>query len=214
MTRMPPGRHHIPRDIVERHQLDRLKAAMISLVNEKGYPDVSLTQIVKTAGVARQTFHEHFPDKEALFLAIFDEAIESTLEEVTAAAEAEPGAWEAKLRAGVAKFLERIASEPELARFCLIESQSAGQTALERYEATMRRFGSLFRIGRRRIPREGEPPEAMEEIIVGGVIWMVTKRLTLGGIEDVDEMLPGILEFVLTPYLGKPAAKLAAANPA
>jgi AcrR family transcriptional regulator len=214
MTRMPPGRHHIPRDIVERHQRDRLKAAMVKLVNEKGYPDVSLTQIVKTAGIARQTFYDHFTDKEDLVLAVFDEAIEETVRQMTEAAQAQEGLWEEKVRAGVVAFLERVAGAPELARFCLIESQSAGQTALEHYDVALKRFGSLFRVGRRRIPRDGEPPAAMEEIIAGGVIWMVTKRLMLGGIETVDEMLPGILEFVLTPYLGEPAAKLAAAQPA
>jgi AcrR family transcriptional regulator len=213
MTRMPPGRHHIPRDIVERHQRDRIKAAMVKLVNEQGYPSVSLTQIVKTAGVARHTFYEHFSGKEDLFLAIFDEAAEDAARRALEAAEAQPGLWEDKLRAGVATFVEGVASDPELARFCLIESQSAGQTALEHYEQAISRFASLFRTGRRRIPRQGEPPAAMEEIIVGGVIWMITKRLTLGGIEDVEEMLPGILEFILTPYLGTPAAKLAAAQP-
>jgi AcrR family transcriptional regulator len=210
---MPPGRHHIPRDIVERHQRDRIEAAMVKLVNEQGYPAVSLTQIVKAAGVARQTFYEHFRDKEALFLAIFDEAVQNILSRVTEAAEAQPGLWEEKLRAGVAAFLGHVADDPDLARFCLIESQSAGQTALEHYEAAISRFGSLFRTGRRRVPRKGEPPAAMEEIIVGGVVWMITKHFTAGDIEDVEAMLPGVLEFILTPYLGAQAAKLAAAQP-
>jgi AcrR family transcriptional regulator len=210
MTRMPPGRHHIPRDIVERHQRGRIEAAMVRLVNEQGYPAVSLTQIVKAAGVARQTFYEHFRDKEALFLAIFDEAVQSTLSRVTEAAEAQTGPWEEKMRAGAVAFLERVAAEPELARLCLIESQSAGPVALARYEDMIQRFASLLRTGRRRIPRESEPPAAMEEIVVGGVIWMVTKRLELRDVENPDEILPGVLEFVLTPYLGKPAAKLAA----
>jgi AcrR family transcriptional regulator len=209
MTRMPPGRHHIPRDIVARHQRDRLKAALVQLVNESGFPEVSLTQIIKTAGVARHTFYEHFKDKEALFLAIFDEEIEATLQQVIEATEARSGLWEEKVCAGFSALLARIAGEPELARFCLIESQSAGQTALEHYEKAIQRFGSLLRTGRRRIPREGEPPAAMEEILVGGVIWMITKGLADGGIERPEEMLPGILEFVLTPYLGEPAAKQA-----
>jgi AcrR family transcriptional regulator len=215
MTRMPPGRHHIPRDIVERHQRDRLNAAIVLLVNEKGYPDVSLTQIVKTAGIARSTFYEHFADKEELFLAVFDEVVEETMRAMIEAAEAQSGSWEEKTRSAFTVLLDRVAREPDPARFCLIESQSAGQVALERYEQAMRRFGALLRLGRRRIPRDGDPPEAMEEIIVGGVVWMIIKGLEEpGGDGAADAMLPGILEFVLTPYLGEPAAKLAAARPA
>jgi AcrR family transcriptional regulator len=209
LTRMPPGRHNLPPDFIAQNQRARLGIAIVHLVAKQGYPATSLNQIVKTAGVARHTFYEHFSSKEELFLMVFDEAAEGALRVTREAIEAEPGPWEEKVRAGLAALLAHLAADLVLARVCLIESQSAGLTVLARYEATMREFAAILRVGREGIA-EGEGfPESLEDIAVGGVVWMITKRLG----EDpahIEELLPRALEFVLTPYMGESAARLAA----
>lgn len=206
---LPPGRHRLPRDFVARHQRDRLFAAMIKLADEQGYPATSLTQIVKTAGIARHTFYEHFEDKESLFLALFDNTADLAIRTTAEAVDAETAPWEAKIRAGVAALLAMIAREPALTRVCMIESQSAGVTALARREDAMRRFASMLRTGRDVAPRGAELPEALEDILVGGIVWMVNKRLAVDD-GDVEALLPEILEFVIAPYLGNAAAHQAA----
>jgi AcrR family transcriptional regulator len=210
LTRMPPGRHNLPPDFVAQNQRARLGIAIVHLVAKQGYPATSLNQIVKTAGVARHTFYEHFSSKEELFLMVFDEAAEEALRLTREAIEAEPGPWEEKVRAALAALLAHIAADLVLARVCLIESQSAGLTVLARYEAMLREFATILRAGRERSSAEGEGlPESLEDIAVGGVVWMITKCLS----EDsahIEELLPGALEFVLTPYVGESAARLAA----
>ncbi len=208
-TTLPPGRHRLPRDFVARHQRDRLFAAIVKLVDEQGYPATSLTQIVKTAGVARHTFYEHFEDKEALFLALFDETVERGVRISGEAIEAEPGPWEAKVRAGVAALLGLIARDPTLTRVYMVESQSAGAAALERRNEAMRKFGVLLSGGREKAPRQAELPDSLEDILVGGVVWMVNKRL-VSDEEDVEGLLPEILEFVIAPYRDSAAAQRAA----
>jgi AcrR family transcriptional regulator len=210
---MPPGRHHLPRDFVAQHQRDRLMAAMIMLVADRGFPATSLTQIVKTAGVARHTFYEHFADKEALFLAVFDDGCERVFQRTLEAGTAEQGDWVAKTRTSFVALLEIVAAEPDLARLCLIESQSAGPAAMAHYERELRRFASLLRQGRESSSRSGELPDSLEEILIGGVVWMLNKQLSHGDHEKMLDLLPEILEFVLSPYIGEPAAKkLAAAS--
>jgi AcrR family transcriptional regulator len=209
LTRMPPGRHNLPPDFVAQNQRARLGIAIVHLVARQGYPATSLNQIVKTAGVARHTFYEHFSSKEELFLMVFDEAAEGALRVTREAIEAEPGPWEEKVRAGLAALLAHLAADPVLARVCLIESQSAGLAVLARYEATMREFATILRVGRQGIAESDGFPESLEEIAVGGVVWMIDKRL----IEDpdhIEDLLPRALEFVLTPYMGESAARLAA----
>lgn len=185
------------------------------LVADRGFPAISLTQLVKTAGVARHTFYEHFSDKEDVFLAVFDEGAERAYGATLAAAEAASGSWAEKIGAGLGGFLAEVAEEPDLARLCLIESQSAGPAAMERYEHELRRFAALFRIGRSSAPGSAEMPDSMEEILVGGVVWMLNKPLSSGENDKIVGLLPDIVEFVLTPYLGEPAAKrLATSSPA
>jgi AcrR family transcriptional regulator len=210
---LPPGRHHLPRDFVARHQRDRLFAAIVQLVDEQGYPATSLTQIVRKAGVARHTFYEHFEDKEALFLALFDETTETAVGAVAKAVEAEPGPWPAKVRAGLAALLALVAKNPALTRVFMVESQSAGPAALARRDAAMRRFGEMLASGRASAPRSAEPPEALEDILVGGVVWMINKRL-VSDEGDIAGLLPEILEFTIAPYLGNEAARQAARPPA
>ena len=211
LTRMPPGRHHLPRDFVARHQRDRLMVAMTGLVVGRGFAATSLTQIVKTAGVARHTFYEHFESKEALFVAILDEAADEAVRRVLETTEAETGAWEAKVRVGLAAFLGYVAENPPLARVCLCESQSAGPVALDHYELALRRFDPLFRLGRRNSPMGADLPESMEDIVVGGIVWMINKSLLHGEGDRIESSLPAIVEFALTPYMGEAAAKHVAA---
>jgi AcrR family transcriptional regulator len=205
-TTLPPGRHRLPRDFVEQHQRARLFAALVRLVDEQGYPATSLTQIVKTAGVARHTFYEHFEDKEALFLALFDQTAEMAIRDTSKAVDAETGPWEAKIRAGVECLLTLIAQEPALTRVCLIESQSAGAAAVSRRNEAMRRFGVMLKKGREDASPGAELPESLEDILLGGVAWMINKRLASDE-QDVEGMLPEILEFLIAPYRGNAAAR-------
>jgi len=205
-TTLPPGRHHLPRDFVARHQRERLFAAIVKLVDEQGYPATSLTQIVKTAGVARHTFYEHFEDKEALFLALFNETAEAAFQTIAKAFEAEPGPWEAKVRASTVVMLGLIAQDPARTRVCMIESQSAGAAAVARRSETMQLLAVMLKAGREGAPSGVELPDALEDILLGGLAWMINKRL-VSEQGDIEGMLPEILEFVIAPYRGNAAAR-------
>jgi AcrR family transcriptional regulator len=206
---MPPGRHNLPPDFVAQNQRARLAFAIVQLVAKQGYPATSLNQIVRTAGVARHTFYEHYSSVEALFLSVFDQAADAALRITHDAIEAESGPWEEKVRAALAALLGHLAADPVLARVCLIESQSAGLEVLSHYERTMGEFAEMLRAGREAVTGGEEFPESLEDIAVGGVVWMIDKRL-IEDPESIEELLPRALEFVLTPYLGESAARLAA----
>lgn len=202
---LPPGRHKLPRDFVQQHQRARLFAAIVALVEEQGYPATSLTQIVKKAGVARHTFYEHFKDKEDLFLAVFDEAVERAVRVAQEAIEGEAGSWEARFDAAVGAVLAEMAKDPSLARVCLVETQSAGLVAMERYQEAVQAFAALLRADRESDPRRAEVPSSMEEIVIGGAAWMVIACLT-NDPDSVEDLRPKLVEFMIAPYLGGAAA--------
>jgi TetR/AcrR family transcriptional regulator len=70
--RLRPGRHQLSRDEVREHQRERIFAALEAEMSVKGYGDTSVADIVKTAGVSRQTFYEQFDSKQACFLASYE----------------------------------------------------------------------------------------------------------------------------------------------
>lgn len=208
-TRPLPGRQQLPREFIARHQRARIVSALAQETCEKGYRAVTVADIVKRAAIARNTFYENFRSKEDCFLAAQEHAMSAALERVVGAA-GELEDWPRRVRAGLAAFLDYVAEEPALARTCMVESLTAGPAAVKYYEESQQAFVSLFQVGRAVSPHGADLPETMEEAIIGGVFWIVYQRLTVSEASSVPELLPEVVEFALTPYLGAEAARGAA----
>jgi len=211
-ARVPPGRHALPREFVAQHQRARIIEALAEEIEAKGYRAVTVADIVRRAGVARNTFYEHFSSKENCFLAASEYAVDEALRRVREAA-AEIEGWPAQVRAGLAAFLGYVAEEPALARACIVEALAAGAPAVERHERSIQAFVPFFRAGRELSPVGDELPATLEETIVGGVFWIVHQRIVGGRVAGIEKVLPELVEFALTPYIGAAAAKDAAAEP-
>jgi AcrR family transcriptional regulator len=210
--RPPPGRHPLPKEFIAQHQRARIISALAEETAEKGYRAVTVADIVRRAGIARNTFYENFSSKEACFLAANEFAVEEALRRVTAAG-AEVDSWPARVTSGVYAFLHYVAGEPALARTCIVEALSAGPAAIERYERSIQAFVQLFRLGRKVSPHGEALPDTLEETIVGGLFWIIYQRIVMGETERIEELQPELVEFALTPYLGAEAAKRAANEP-
>ena len=50
-------------------------------------------------------------------------------------------------------------------------------------------------------------PAATDEAVVGGIASLLGRRVLAGEAERIDELLPDVLEFALTPYLGATEAR-------
>lgn len=57
---LPPGRHGLPAEFIERNQLERLYSGLASAVAEKGWP-VTIQDVCRRAHLSRRTFYEHAP---------------------------------------------------------------------------------------------------------------------------------------------------------
>jgi AcrR family transcriptional regulator len=201
-----PGREPLPREFIARHQRARIVTALAKETSEKGYRRVTVADIVKRAGIARNTFYDNFSSKEDCFLAAQDFAMSAALEQVVEAA-GTFDKWPERVRAGLTAFLEYVVAEPDLARTCMVEALSAGPAAVEYYEQSQQAFVSLFRLGRDVSPHGPELPETLEEAIIGGVFWILYQRLLNSDPEAIPELLPELIEFALTPYLGAEKAR-------
>jgi AcrR family transcriptional regulator len=201
-----PGREPLPREFIAQHQRARIVTALAKETSAKGYRAVTVADIVKRAGIARNTFYDNFSSKEDCFLAAQDFAMSAALERVVEAAGNFEN-WADRVRAGLTAFLEYVVAEPDLARTCMVEALSAGPAAVGYYEQSQQAFVSLFRLGRDVSPHGPELPETLEEAIIGGVFWILYQRLLDSDPEALNELLPELIEFALTPYLGPEKAR-------
>jgi AcrR family transcriptional regulator len=65
LSKLPPGRHGLPRDFVLENQRTRLLAGTARAIYDWGYSASTIEQITAAAAVSRRTFYEHFDGKEA-----------------------------------------------------------------------------------------------------------------------------------------------------
>jgi len=201
LSKLPPGRHLVPRDFVAQNQRERMLLATAELVAERGYQKTTIELIAKTARVALSTFYEQFSSKEECFLAAFD-AVRDHLEDLIRAAVAEEDDWPhqtiAALRAGLAFF----AAEPDLARLCLLESVSATPRIAIRFREAVLACEPALALGR----AELDDPDSMlpetEDAILGGIVSLATRSIIAGDAEKLPELLPDFADFALSPYLG------------
>ena len=82
----------------------KLLAVARKLFRNRGYAETFIEEIAARAGVTKGAFYHHFPDKKAIFLAVFHET-EQALMEASAAGARGPDAW-SRFRAGCRAFLE------------------------------------------------------------------------------------------------------------
>jgi AcrR family transcriptional regulator len=211
LARLPPGRHGLPREFVVHNQRERLIAGLAEAIAENGYSGTTIAHITRHAAVSRRTFYEHFSSKDECFVAAYDTVMEELRDRVSAAFDS-AGDWPHAVKAGIGAMLEFLAAEPHLARLCMVEALVAGPVVVERYDAAIQSFVPYFQTG-----REGRPPEVLarlspttEEALVGGMVSLISRRIIAGKAEGLEELLPDLVEFTLTPYLGSAeAAKIA-----
>ncbi len=207
LARLPPGRHGLPREFVTHNQRERLIAGIAEAIAENGYSGTTIAHITRAAAVSRRTFYEHFSSKDECFVAAYDAVMKELRERVSTAFE-QTEDWPHAIRAGIEAMLEFLAAEPNLARLCMVEALVAGPAVVERYDAAIQSFVPYFQEG-----REGRSPEVLarlspttEEALVGGMVSLISRRIIAGKTEELEDLLPDLVEFTLTPYLGSAEA--------
>jgi AcrR family transcriptional regulator len=217
LSRLPVGRHGLPRSFVDSNQRLRLIAAMLRVLPRHGYPGTTISHVTREAGVSRSAFYSQFESKEACFLATYDIAAGWLCERVEGAAaggkagergkvqdKAGEERWSARVRAGVAEALRLLATNPELARLIAVEALQAGPAARRRWQACLTRLAEALRTGR---PGGSELPGDLEELLVGGVLAHVARYVDADRVEQLADATPELVHCLLIPYLDSAESK-------
>lgn len=138
-ARLPRGRHRLTREEVVGAQRERMLRATARVMAEKGYAATTVADVLRAAGVSRETFYEQFRSKEDCFARALEAAAGILLEGVAQARGAGGPPMEQFDRT-LRAYLDTLAAESEFARLFLVEVYAAGPDALERRAAVQRAF--------------------------------------------------------------------------
>jgi AcrR family transcriptional regulator len=170
---------------------ERLIAAMASSIAEKGYRDTTVADVVRIARTSRRNFYQHFEDRDACFLALFDATNDAMMSEIAGAVHFDQP-LEEQVDAAVDAYIDNVSRRPALYASFVRELPGLGQAGAERGLATLERFAdmmvSLVHSGRAMQPGLGARPLSMDTaiIIAGGLRELIVISLQRG--RDVREL--------------------------
>jgi AcrR family transcriptional regulator len=193
--KMRPGRG-TPRADAEKNQRDRLFAAMVATVAEKGYEGTTVADLVELSGVSRSAFYRHFDDKQACFLAAVEAIVDPTLEQLAGDESNPPGIERA--RGAFESLIKLIVSQPAAAKMCLVEIYAAGPEGAALVDRMTDSVTALAVGLLEQVPERKGMPIDLVRAIVGGIQKVIHKRLYRGQEQELTGLVGQLWEWLFT----------------
>ncbi len=172
--KLQPGRR-LPPEEVARNQRERLFAALVAVVAEKGFEGTRVEDLLELSGVSRSAFYAHFGDKEECLLAALHAFVGPTVGAIFG--EGGPPPDERRAHQAFEAFIQLIVEQAAAARMCLVEIYAAGPRAVEEIDRTTDGVQGFLSATLDQVPgREGMPPEIVRAM-VGGIRKVIHSRL-------------------------------------
>jgi AcrR family transcriptional regulator len=188
-------------------QRRKILAAVTTLVAERGYQEMTITEISQHAAVSLTTFYNHFASKQAAFMAAIDDG-ERQLVEVALPAYQNAPDWPHAARDVIHAFFAFNATQPAMAQVGGLRIFSGGAEGFDRHENATGRFGAVLLAGYHEHP--GTSPIAAEAIS-GAVAALLYQQIRRHGAERAYEVAAIASFIALAPFVG-PEEACALAN--
>jgi AcrR family transcriptional regulator len=188
-ARLPRGRHELSRAQVAASQRGRMLRAVADAMTELGYVNTSVAEIIKRAGVSRETFYEQFASKQECFAA----ALEATMDNLGAVMTTSLGSHGtplARFDRALAAYLDALAADPATARLFLIETYAAGPEVMRR----RLELQQLFVDGIAGVFGATAADRFVCEALVAAVVGMVTGRMVHDDVAGLRELRAPLVE--------------------
>ena len=172
---------------------------MAASVEEKGYRDTTVADVVRIARTSRRTFYEQFADRADCFLALFDTTNDRVIAAIVEAVDPADD-WERQVDQALGTYLDAVAASPALYQSFVRELPALGERGAEHQLATIERFAwqlvELVEQVRREQPGLGAGSLDLDQaiMIVGGVRELMVIAAQQG--RDIRELRPAIAQAV------------------
>jgi AcrR family transcriptional regulator/DNA-binding MarR family transcriptional regulator len=182
-------------------QRARLLDAVVSVVDELGWSDVTVAEITARARVSRRTFYVLFANREDCLLAMLEDAV-GRVERDLAAALVDGSSWLERVRTGLWAILGCLDRDPALARVCVVQSARGSRRVLQARQEILARLAEGVDQGRSQSARAAQAPVLTAEGLVGAAMAIVYKRLLDDEGLPLGDLHAELVGMIVLPYLG------------
>jgi|SRR5436190_4117521 len=160
----------VKRESIRDKQAELTRTALLAVARrlfaQRGYPDVSVDEIVQAAKVTKGALYHHYKDKLELFRDVVEELETETRTRLVAAAE-RPGDAMSRLRAACHEYLDACTVQ-EVGRIVVLDSPAVLGWA--DWCKINREYGLGFFVERLEVVRKGDPAnEATAHMLLGSL---------------------------------------------
>ena len=177
---------------------------MAESIEEKGYRDTTVADVVRLARTSRRNFYEHFEDRDRCFLALFDATNHSMMASVAHAVSPQRS-LDDQIYGAVDAYISHVTARPALYGSFIRELPGLGDAGAERGQATLVAFAQMLvgivDDGRRIQPGVLAHGLTMDTaiIIVGGLRELLVLSLTQGrDMTDLRSSVGDTVKAILT----------------
>jgi AcrR family transcriptional regulator len=209
---LPRGPHSLSRAEVAANQRHRMIEATIDVVGEKGYAELTVSDVIKRAGVSRRAFYEHFSNREECFLATYD-AIMANSSQAVADAFGGAGGLLENAQGAIAELFKRALRRPDAMRVLMIEIGAAGPEGITRREQLGVAYESALRDGLGLPPGPGPIPNPVLRAAIGGIGAVLYSHVQAGRRKQLMQLVPQLVRWA-TSYWPAPPEFMSFTDPA
>jgi AcrR family transcriptional regulator len=201
---LPRGPQALPREQVAADQRERLFAALLEIVNERGFAGATISGLVQRAGISRSSFYEHYENKEQCLLAAFDDSVERLTRRMVAGLDP-GGELRDQIEGLLCGLFEATVERPQAARLVCVEVSAAGPAGVQRWAQGAALFEQVIARLFEQAPGEGTIPEPVAKAVVGALRKIVYARVLAARSEralraELERALPGLVGWIISYY--------------
>ncbi len=195
MTTLTTAGHHLagPQTAAEHAEFRRrLLAGMAAAIQERGFRESTIADVVRHARTSRRTFYEHFAGKQACFIALLQDANAEMIRQIAAAVD--PHApWDTQVRQAIEAWIASAQSEPTLTLSWIREVPALGDDARQLQRESLESFIVLIQTltdtAELRAAGIVPPPRQFAIMLLGGLRELIATTVEDGGdISDITEV--------------------------
>lgn len=177
--------------------------ATIEVVGEKGYAELTVSDVIKRAGVSRRAFYEHFSNREECFFATYD----SIMGESSAAVERSFGSHDGlpgNAQGAIEAIFRRALRRPDAVRVLLVEIGAAGPEGTMRREQLGAAYESMLRERLGLPPGSGPIANPVLRGVIGGIGAVLYSHLQNGRSKQLLELVPHLVRWTTSYWPAPP----------
>jgi AcrR family transcriptional regulator len=177
--------------------------ATIDVVGEKGYAELTVSDVIKRAGVSRRAFYEHFSNREECFLATYD-AITAESAAAVASSFGSGTSFPGGAQGAIEAIFQRALRRPDAVRVLLVEIGAAGPEGITRREQVGATYEALLRERLGLPPGTGPIANPVLRGVIGGIGAVLYSHVQNGRSKQLLELVPQLVRWTTSYWPAPP----------